>query len=230
MADRFYLNCSLNLGPIELDRAESHHLTTVRRFRPGDRVTLFNGDGQEYQAVVEQIEKRRVSLLIESVSRVNRELPFTLEVACPLPKGDRAQFLIEKLTELGVSRFVPLETTRSVVSPKEAKMEKLERWVIEASKQCGRNELMGIADLTHWQEYVSKATTGISLIAHFGGQSVSKVDNEQSVQLAIGPEGGFTDEELATAAEHHWLKVDLGQRTLRMETAAIALTSLMVLN
>ena len=72
------------------------------------------------------------------------ELSDRLEVAAPLPKGDRAQFLVEKLTELGVTSFVPLKTARSVVEPREAKREKLQRYVIEASKQCGRNVLMRI--------------------------------------------------------------------------------------
>ena len=72
------------------------------------------------------------------------------EVAAPLPKADRADFLIEKLTELGVTRFVPLRTERSVVHPKATKLDRLERAVIEASKQCGRNVLMQIGPLTDW--------------------------------------------------------------------------------
>ena len=87
----------------------------------------------------------------------------------PLPKGDRGDFLVEKLTELGVTRFVPLRTRRSVVHPD--KLDRLERAVIEASKQCGRNVLMEVAPLTDWEDYVGAARCRrCELLAHFGGE------------------------------------------------------------
>src|SRR5439155_11427250 len=100
---------------------------TVCRLRPSDVVSLFNGDGCEYPAEVTQVAKRAVSLNVLRVEAPERELGFHLEVAAPLPKGDRAQFLVEKLTELGVTSYVPLKSARSVVEPREAKREKLER-------------------------------------------------------------------------------------------------------
>src|SRR5262245_8562482 len=139
MSERFYINCPLSPGLVELDGPEARHLATVCRLRPGDAVTLFNGDGLEYPARVTQVGKKQVSVEVLAVESPQRELGFPLVVAAPLPKGDRAQFLIEKLTELGVTNFVPLSTARSVVHPRETKIEKLERYVIEASKQCGRN-------------------------------------------------------------------------------------------
>src|SRR5579872_6289798 len=145
MAERFYVNCDLQPGPILLQGAEAHHLATVCRLRPGDAVCLFNGDGRQYPARVAEVGRRAVALEVEAVEAPPRELPFRLEVAAPLPRGDRAQFLLEKLTELGVTDFVPLATARSVVHPREAKLEKLERHVIEASKQCGRNVLLRVA-------------------------------------------------------------------------------------
>src|SRR5437764_428781 len=124
MAERFHVNCELAVGPVELDGPEAHHLATVCRLRPGDAVSLFNGDGREYPAVIESVGKRAVHLRVVGVEAPRRELPFRLEVAAPLPKGDRAQVLIEKLTELGVTAFVPLRTARSVVEPRETKLEK----------------------------------------------------------------------------------------------------------
>src|SRR5262245_45185388 len=119
MADRFYLNCPLVPGPVVLLGSEAHHLATVLRARPGDAVTLFNGDGAEYPAVVTEIGKKQVVLEVAERTIPERELGFRLEVAAPLPKGDRGDFLVEKLTELGVTDFVPLRTRRSVVQPKE---------------------------------------------------------------------------------------------------------------
>ena len=100
MADRFYLNCPLQPGLVELTGPEAHHLATVCRLRPGDQVCLFNGTGQEYPAEILQLGRRSVQLQVQEGQTPNRELDFRLEVAAPLPKGDRAQFLLEKLTEL----------------------------------------------------------------------------------------------------------------------------------
>src|SRR5438093_5854105 len=139
MADRFYVNCRLAPGPVELRGPEAHHLATVLRARPGDAVCLFNGDGAEYPAIVVEVGRNLVTLNVTGREEPPRELGYGLEVAAPLPKGDRGDFLIEKLTELGVTDFVPLRTQRSIVHPRETRLDKLERAVIEASKQCGRN-------------------------------------------------------------------------------------------
>src|SRR5256885_12162754 len=101
MAERFYVSSPLAPGAVELDGPEAHHLAVVCRVRPGDAVCLFNGDGREYPASVVEAGKRRVSLEVTAAEAPARELGFRLEVAAPLPKGDRAQFLLEKLTELG---------------------------------------------------------------------------------------------------------------------------------
>ena len=151
------------------------------------------------------------------VEAPSRELPFTLEVAAPLPKGDRSQYLIEKLTELGVTAFVPLLCQHSNTHPREAKREKLERQVIEASKQCGRNVLMRIDDLTPWQTYAAHGEAGgLRILAdprHTEHWSALPKPNGP-MRLAVGPEGGFTDEELALASQHHWNSLNLGPRIL----------------
>src|SRR5438876_1273189 len=144
MADRFYVNCRLAPGNVQLRGPEAHHLATVLRARPGDAVCLFNGDGAEYPAVVVEAGKNQVILDVTGRDTPQHELGCRLEVAAPLPKGNRSDFLVEKLTELGVTDFVPLRTRRSVVHPRPTRLDKLERTVIEASKQCGRNVLMRI--------------------------------------------------------------------------------------
>lgn len=225
MADRFYVNCALTPGPVLVQGAEAHHLAVVCRLRAGDQVCLFNGDGHEYPARVEQAGKREVSLTIAEVLSPPREPTQRVAVAAPLPKGDRGQFLIEKLTELGVATFVPLRTQRSVVHPGAGKHDKLERHVIEASKQCGRNVLMRVeplVDLAVWLKRGDLPATRI--LGHPGGARLP-ASNSEDVAVTVGPEGGFTDEEMAQAQAGGWRSVDLGPRILRIETAALALAA-----
>src|ERR1043165_1816492 len=213
MSERFYLNCSLNPGWITLTGPEVHHLTTVCRARPGEEVCLFNGDGHEYPARITHVARREISLEILGIAEPQRELSFVLEVAASVPRGDRSQFLIEKLTELGVTRFVPLTCQRSNTHPRESKPEKLRRYVIEASKQCGRNVLMEIDESTTWTDYVRIAHEGeLRIVAHpyhaeAPGNLVKRVKEtagQSLIRVAVGPEGGFTDEEMALAAQHEW--------------------------
>jgi 16S rRNA (uracil1498-N3)-methyltransferase len=224
MSERFYVNCVLRPGEVEVEGAEAHHLATVCRLRRGDAVCLFNGDGHEYPATVTAVEKKRVVLEVQSAESPQRELPFALELAVPLPKGDRAQFLVEKLTELGVSRLVPLRTSRTVVMPGEGKREKMERWVIEASKQCGRNRLMEIAPVADWASYVVRADLPKQRwLAHPTGSKLAADVATGNTAITVGPEGGFTEEEVSLAVQAGWQQVGLGPRILRVETAAMVL-------
>src|SRR5262249_53228101 len=146
--------------------------------------------------------------------------------AAPLPKGDRGDFLLEKLTELGVTDFVPLRTRRSVIHPREARLDKLERAVIEASKQCGRNVLMQVGPLTDWDDYCRRTELPQrKILAHPGGEAIT-TGAAGDMAVAVGPEGGFTDEEVTLARAAGWRVVSLGPRILRVETAALALAVL----
>jgi 16S rRNA (uracil1498-N3)-methyltransferase len=226
MAERFYTNSPLGPGLVTLQGPEAHHLATVCRLGPGDPVCLFNGDGREYPAEVISASRRDVSLNVLSVESPARELGFRLEVAAPLPKGDRGQFLVEKLTELGVTHFTPLRTRRSIVHPSDAKREKLRRYVIEASKQCGRNVLMEVSAMADWATYAARADLPPTrLIAHPGGDELRSLATGGDRVGAVGPEGGFTDEEVEMARSHGWQVVGLGPRILRIETAAIVLAA-----
>jgi 16S rRNA (uracil1498-N3)-methyltransferase len=154
-----------------------------------------------------------------------RELPLNVTVAAPLPKGDRAQFLVEKLTELGVTRFIPLHTRRSVVHPGEGKHEKLKRYVIEASKQCGRNVLMQVEPVTEWAVFCKGENLARHrVLAHISGDAAIWPRRED-LALAVGPEGGFAEDEVELAKTCGWRIIALGPRTLRVETAAIVLAA-----
>src|SRR5262249_2629709 len=226
MAERFYVNSPLAEGLFSLQGPEAHHLAAVCRVRPGDTIYLFNGDGREYLAAVHACARRAVALEILSVAEPSRELGFRLEVAAPLPKGDRTQFLVEKLTELGVTSFVPLLTSRSVVHPRETKRDKLQRYVIEASKQCGRNVLLRVEPLSAWPDYLRRDDLpSMRILAHPGAPPAAWPAG-LDVALAVGPEGGFSDEEVETARRVGWQLVGLGPRTLRIETAALVLAAM----
>lgn len=228
MSDRFFTPQPLGLGPITLDGDEAKHLGTVRRFGPGDHVTLFNGEGNEYPAIVTEAGKRSISLKIESVETPNRERLFPLTVASAIPKGDRSDFLIEKLVELGATKFIPLITERSVVIPKPDKREKWERAVIEASKQCGRNVLMTVDYPTLWDALLQRFTNVTArFVLHTGLDLPPMTQANEAVWIAIGPEGGLTETELSDAIEAGWQLRSLGPRVLRMETAAMAAAAIL---
>lgn len=221
MSNRFFVSCPLALGPHELDGPEAHHLAHVRRFCVGDSVTLFNGDGHEYPAEVVGLGKKCVQLHIVAIATPRRELPFPLHVAAALPKGDRADFLIEKLTELGATALTPLHTERSVVKVDAGKVEKLQRAVIEASKQCGRNVLLQVHPVATWRDWCVKQT-GVRWLAHTTEAEPMNHPHAVPVVVALGPEGGFAPDEIAGAVAAGWRIGSLGPRILRIETAALA--------
>jgi 16S rRNA (uracil1498-N3)-methyltransferase len=137
---------------------------------------------------------------------------------------------VEKLTEIGVTAWVPLQTRRSIVQPREAKLDKLQRQVLEASKQCGRNLLLRVEPLMEWQTYLGRADLpATKVLAHPEGgtlpeRSSLSVDHS-GIALAVGPEGGWTAEEVEEARSRGWQVVCLGPRLLRVETAAVVLAA-----
>jgi 16S rRNA (uracil1498-N3)-methyltransferase len=230
MSARFYSATPILTERATLDGAEAHHVSHVMRATVGESVTLFDGGGTEFEAVIESLGRSSVDLRIVERREVDRELPFALMVGVALPKGDRQKWLVEKLTELGVTTLVPLVTERGVAQPTAGAIARLDRSVIEASKQCGRNRLMRIAAPLVWEEWISRSEVPADsrrLIAHPGGSPLATLDFAlpQPTQLAIGPEGGFTEAEAAAAQAAGWRTVSLGPRTLRVETAAVALVA-----
>lgn len=214
-------------GPTaSLDGAEAHHLLHVMRAGVGDSVTLFDGSGGEWSATITTVGRSRVDFEVGERHEVDRELPFALVVGVAMPKGDRQKWLVEKLTELGATRLVPLATERSIAQPKASAISKLRRTVIEASKQCGRNRLMEIAEPCSFDAFVDSTDgAALRLLAHPGGEPLGAVIRDVTgadVHIAIGPEGGFSDEEAAAAGKHGWRAISLGERILRIETAAQA--------
>jgi 16S rRNA (uracil1498-N3)-methyltransferase len=234
---RFFVDQPIS-GPTAVVRGdEARHLATVLRAAPGDDVVLFDGRGAEFVGRVGAVSRSEV--VVEGLERrpVDRELNFELTLGAALPKGDRQRWLVEKLVELGVARFVPLVTRRSVALPVEAALARLRRHVVEASKQCGRNRLMDVAPPQPWSQWLRSPpeTDVCRLVGHPGGsEALNAARNAASagalataarVFACVGPEGGLTDEEVAQSLAAGWTTVDLGPRVLRIETAALLLVA-----
>jgi 16S rRNA (uracil1498-N3)-methyltransferase len=226
MSDRYFVP-PISGDSVLLTGDEAHHLVRVCRLRPGDSIVVFDGSGMECDAEVLEVRRREVVLAITARREVSRELPFALTLGCCLPKGDRARWLVEKATELGVTRFVPLRTERASESARGQESEKLRRWVIEASKQCGRNVLMEVAQPTDWSEFLDAVPSdSIRWLASRAGSAIRDqrfAACEHGVAIAVGPEGGFSNAEESLAIRRGWAAVSLGPRVLRVETAALAM-------
>lgn len=217
----------------ELSGQEAQHLSKVMRAKPGDAIQLFDGSGYQYDAIITEISRHSVTLAIQNSELKSCEASRRVTVAVSLPKGDRQKWLIEKLCEIGVNRVIPLKTQRSVAQPTENVILRLQRSVIEASKQCGRNTLMEIQSSQTFEDLITQSPGDRArVIAHPYNPdgtpvTVSSIAH-QSVLVAVGPEGGFTDQELDAAINADFSPVAIGERILRIETAAIAISSLLI--
>ena len=228
MSERFFITAAPQAGRAVLVGDEARHLVRVLRARVGDAVSIFDGSGREWPARVAAIGRDEVALAAGAPlpPAPLPARPLTLAVA--LPKGERQKWMVEKLTELGVARLVPIETARGVAEATPAAIERLARGVIEACKQCGRTTLMEIAAPRSIPALLAAAEAAEIIVADPGGAplAVPRSGGEPGGVLAlVGPEGGFTPEELAAAVGAGAVRVALGPHILRVETAAIALAA-----
>lgn len=244
MSHRFYVpDLPLAGGPLSLPPEEALHAIKVLRVRPGNRVLLFDGQGQHAEAGVRSVDRREVVLDAAPARYESRMPPAEVTVAVALPKGDRARFLVEKLTELGVATLLPLECRHAQWAPTGKALQKLSRTVIEACKQSGRNQLMHMATPIEAETFLAQPTdpssqlwfahpseaAGVSEATTRGLEATGvAADAAMKVVIAIGPEGGFADREVDAARSANWQVVQLGPRRYRIETAAIALATLAV--
>ena len=226
MSVRFFVEAPITGNVATLTGDEAHHLSRVMRAAVGDELVLFDGSGAEFLARITQVGKSAALVQIIERREIDREGKCRLTLAAALPKGERQKWLVEKATELGVARLVPLITERGVAQPVEAALVRLRRAVIEASKQCGRNRLLEIAEPADAAAFFAAAPVGtVRLLADPSGMPLTSVAHAAELIAAIGPEGGFTPAEVAAAAECGWQLVSLGKSILRVETAAIAVAS-----
>ncbi|MEW4488418.1 RsmE family RNA methyltransferase [Thalassoglobus sp. JC818] len=235
MADRFYY-----VGPWEdevtLDGPEAHHLGTVLRRKAGEEVELFDGLGTSASGQLTEVAKRSVRIRLTSAPSQSAKNITKLTLAVAPPKRDRLQWLVEKATELGVDRFIPLITERSVVKPRPGKLERLSSTVVEACKQSGRNHLMEVAPTSSLPDLIKDSQDQNSPLL-FGDvpdkqeqaqQAIKLSGPHSSVTVCIGPEGGFSPEERQLLRDSGACPVSISSNVLRVETAAIALAAVLI--
>lgn len=225
-----------------LSDADAHHFLNVLRGKERDRVTVFDGAGHEIICTVDKVEKHRVTLRAQS-RQASPPLPYRLTLAQAIPKAKSMDFILQKATELGVSRIVPLLSDRTVVQLEGDDIDgKLARWrqiAIEAAKQCGTNWLPQIEPPLKPRDFFRVAARGeLHIIASLQPDSLQLpailreyvADSKarpDTATIVIGPEGDFTPAELADARSAGFRPLSLGPLVLRSETAAIYALSIL---
>ena len=219
---------------------ESKYIAKVLRLKEGDRIIICTGDGKEYSCTLSSVEERSVLLNLDGVEEVDRESNLDIILCQALPKAKKMDLIIQKGTELGVKRFIPFISSRSVSRPKDKEgSEKVRRWekiALEAARQCGRNFTPGVDSVSSLEE----------VLGSFSGSDEKKTlkiipwEEEESMKIGslsstplervivlIGPEGGFSSEEVKIAKDAGFAPVSLGRRLLRTETAGFATVSIL---
>jgi 16S rRNA (uracil1498-N3)-methyltransferase len=223
MARRYHVSPLPDSGQSALPTAVGHHLARVMRVRAGDAVVLFDGAGHECDATIESItgsgHKLAVTADIGTVRDSTREPKARVEVACAPPKGNRAEWLFEHGTEVGIAAFHPISTARSTGG------DRLERWrriTIAATGQCDRARIPTIRETRSLAAFLADASHPEErYVADESGPPITAATTDHAI-LLVGPEGGLTPEEVALAQTHGFARRNLGVTTLRAEMAVVA--------
>ncbi|MEM8734365.1 MAG: RsmE family RNA methyltransferase [Planctomycetota bacterium] len=236
---RFYCE-HLSVGELELGAEDAQHASNVLRLQAGSAVELFDGIGRSAAGVLSEVRKRCVRVDVQAINEGCDQVK-DLELLVALPKGDRQKVLVDGLTQLGVRKLTPLICERTVAQPKENALVRLRKSVIESCKQCRRNTLMEIGkpvavqDIESWDQPSRTRCVAHPYSVHAGGQEVTRawdihdegLRSEVPVSVAVGPEGGFTDEEVIQLFRSNWDSVSLGNRILRVEMAALKIAAVL---
>jgi len=224
---------------VTLTDEESRHAAAARRLRPGDTLWLFDGRGGIARVTLQRVGARGRELELRVEHRRTEPPPQPpIHLACAIPKGDRQQVLLDMATQLGMSSFTPLTCERSVVKPGTGNRERWRRICLEACKQSRRLYLPVIHEPASPREVAMQGVTmGFDLwIAHPGDRAIpisaltAGRNQTRTVTILIGPEGGFTQEEIDTVMAASATAVTMGRAVLRIETAAVALLAMLRLN
>jgi 16S rRNA (uracil1498-N3)-methyltransferase len=224
---------------VTLSAEEARHVRDVLRLRAGDEVYVFDGEGREFRCAVGKFRAGAILELKEQTEPAQTESPMQLTLGIALLKGEKFDLVIQKAVELGVTRIVPLLTDRSEVrlTNLQSTQKHLSRWqrlAVEASKQSGRAYVPRIAEPVPVIStlHSTKPEGGRFFLAERGGESLRDSLNSdpsvaQVMAAVVGPEGGWSDQEITAARQANWQIVTLGGRILRAETAAIAIVTLL---
>ena len=235
---------------VTLDEGETRHLRDVLRLKTGDIVNVFDGVGDEFECRVKEIKKRSADLaILKNVEPTAPESHLDLTICAAILKGDKADFSVQKLVELGVNRFVPMLTARTEVKPKDA-AKRVERWrkiAFESAKQCGRARLMRVDDIATFEEKMQNpARPGpppehlragrqskggpepqLILFSERNGEPFNIKAPQQTLTAFLGPEGGWDDAELDLTKQLRIPIYTLTGRIMKADTAAIAISAIL---
>ena len=223
---RLYQNTPFTEGKTaELNSDNSHHLNKVLRFPVGKNITVFNGDGFDYKALV-QGAKKTTSLKIISRERNNSESKLDLTLAQGIAKGEKMDFLIQKAVELGVTRIIPMKLERCVVRLREEKVQKkIDHWqkiANHACEQSGRSVIVSVSDPVSLEGLLEEKGHNGFVLHHRAEIGLSQVQETSNATILIGPEGGLTEKEVSDSEFAGYQSVHIGKRVLRTETASLA--------
>ena len=234
MVRRIHTSTLRAAGDLTLSDREAHHARDVLRLGSGDVVELFDDAGATARGTILSSAPAGVVVRVEAPSTAAAgDVAIRLTVAAAVPKGDRAEWMIEKLSELGAERFIPLATARSVALPEgKNKRERWTRIATEAAKQSRRRGVMRIEELTKLGDALADAT-GAGACWHLSTSAgatpvldlVGRI-SPRALTAFVGPEGGWTDEELAQFESAGATGVRITPTILRVETAAVAIASI----
>ncbi len=227
-SNRFFINEEQIKFPfILLSGTENHHLSKVARKKPGDKVWLFDKKGKSYLAKIEDIGISHTRLFILKIKEIT-EPRVRILLAQALIKSKAMDLIIQKSTELGITKIIPVLSARTVVKIENKVDIKLSRWkkiALAAAKQCGRSDLPSIRPPLDLSELLEENKASINIFLNEKGgtllKDVIKKGIPESVLVLVGPEGGWTDEEEKNMIQHDYEPVDLGLNILRTETAAV---------
>jgi len=204
----------------------ANHVGRVLRMQANQALELFNGDGNNYQALIVEVGKKTVSVAIKDVLANPVESPLRIHLGQGISRGDRMDFAIQKAVELGVAEITPLFTERCGVKldaeRAEKKREQWQKIVMSACEQSGRSVVPVVNPLTHLDKWLEQETKELKLtLDPWAKDTIKTLTKAQAVRLVIGPEGGFSDKEVQQTQQAGFTAVQLGPRVLRTETAAL---------
>ena len=222
---RLYVREPLGDGvQIALDGSQANYLGNVLRLGPEAELLVFDGRSGEWLARISQAAKKRMTLTVERKTRAPETVPDVWLAFAPVKRA-QTDWLVEKATELGAARMIPVMTQRTIAE--RVRLDRLESIAIEAAEQCGRTRLPQIVEPMLLRRFVDELDAGRRLYFadESGGEPLAATFREGPAAILVGPEGGFTDDERAFVRASGASAISLGPRILRAETAALAALS-----